>query len=85
MLENEEEGIKGYSPNNESWQQYANNKFDNIDKIMGGIIIVFFVAFLSMLVSYWAVLSDSWNHKEDVYYQLLEKVNQNNCEFIKIK
>lgn len=73
------------SPENKNWMKYVDNRIDNIDKVMGGIIIVFFIAFLGMLFGYFAVLSDNWRHKEDVYYQLLEKVNQNNCGFIKIK
>lgn len=72
------------SPNNQNWMKYIDKRFDINEKIMGGIIIVFFVAFLSMLVAYFSNLSDNWRHKEDVYYQLLEKVNQNNCGFIKI-
>jgi len=64
--------------------KYIDKRFDINENIMGGIIIVFFIAFLGMLFGYFAVLSDNWRHKEDVYYQLLEKVNQNNCGFIKI-
>ena len=75
--------IKGNTP--DKGKIGLGERIYNIETIMGGIIIVFFVAFLGMLVSYFALLSDNWRHKEDVYYQLLEKVNQNNCGFIKIE
>lgn len=68
-----------------------NNKIEELNWMVYAVMIVVFLGFIGMLLSYFSILSDNWRHKEDAYYQLdahyqvLEKVNQNNCEFIKIK
>ena len=62
-----------------------NKKIKELNWMVYAVMIFIFLGFLGMLFSYFSFLSDNWRHKEDVYYQLLEKVNQNNCGFIKIK
>ncbi len=60
-----------------------NKKIKELNWMVYAVMIFIFLGFLGILFSYFSFLSDNWRHKEDIYYQLLEKVNQNNCGFIK--
>lgn len=63
-----------------------NFKINELNYLVYAVLFLTFFAMLGILCSYLSLLADNWNHKEDAYYRLIDKIDyQNNCKINKIK